>query len=140
MLGGTDATRKFISSKKSAWKWWSSPDKLIRPQVAITVVDKDDKYEAGKPESGLNIRVRCRWNSVREALKTPAVTLQELKIDGQIVAARDTVIKNKRGLIADAYYLYVWGTPTKGKHQVEATIKNLNTNAAEIYTQTYVQN
>jgi prenyltransferase beta subunit len=140
MLGGTEAARKFITSKESAWKWWGAPDKLIRPQVTITVIDKDDKYEAGKPESGLNIRVRCRWNSVREALKTQAVTLQELKLDGQIVAAKDTVIKNKRGLIADAYYLYIWGTPAKGKHQIEATIKNLITNVVEKYTQTYVQN
>ncbi|MEN0052411.1 MAG: prenyltransferase/squalene oxidase repeat-containing protein [Mucilaginibacter sp.] len=140
MLGGIEAARKFLISKEPSWKWWSTPDKLIRPQVAITIIGKEDQYEAGKPETDLNIRIRCRWNSVREALKTPAATLQELKVDGQVVLAKDTVIKNKRGLIADAYYLYVWGNPTKGQHRIEATIKNLSTNAVETYTQTYVQN
>jgi prenyltransferase beta subunit len=140
MLGGTEAARKFITEKEADWKWWSTADKLIRPQVAVTVIGKDDVYEAGKPESGLNIRVRCRWNSVREALKTPVATLLELKVDGQVIAVKDTVIKNKRNLIADAYYLYIWSNPAKGKHQIEATVKNLSTNTVQTYTQTYVQN
>jgi hypothetical protein len=43
-------------------------------------------------------------------------------------------------LIADAYYLYIWGNPAKGKHQIEATVKDLSTNTVQTYTQTYVQN
>jgi prenyltransferase beta subunit len=140
MLGGTEAARKFITQKEADWKWWSAPDQLIRPQVTITVIGKDDIYEAGKPESGLNIRVRCRWSSVREALKSATATLQELKVDGQVVTAEEVIKKGRKDSPVDAYYLYKWGNPDKGKHLIEATVKDLNTNTVQTYKQTYVQN
>lgn len=140
VLGGTEAARKFILSKEADWKWWTTPDHLVRPQVAITVLNKNSIYDAGKPHEGLNIRVRCIWYSNRETLKSPAATLQELKVDGKVVIAKESVIKNRRNIIADAYYLYEWGTPAKGTHKIEATIKNLANNQVHTYTQTFFQN
>ncbi|MES2276716.1 MAG: prenyltransferase/squalene oxidase repeat-containing protein [Bacteroidota bacterium] len=140
VLGGTEAARKFILAKEADWKWWGAPNKLIRPQVAVTVIGKDDLHEAGKPASGLNIRVRVRWNSTRETLKSPAMALTELKVDGKTVAVKDTTIKTKRNTTADAYSLYTWGQPAKGTHKIEATIQDVATKATQTYTQTYVQN
>lgn len=140
MFGGTEAARKFITVKEADWKWWSAPNKLIRPQAAITVITKDDSFETGKPERGVIIRVRCRWNSIREALKSPATTLQELKVDGKIVDTEEVVEKGRRDSPVDAYYLYKWGIPNKGKHLIEATVKDINTNAIHHYTQIYVRN
>ncbi len=117
-----------------------TPDKLVRPQVAITVIGKDDLFEAGNPEAGVNIRVRCRWNSVRNTLKTPAATLQQLKIDGKVVIAEEIIKKDKKDMPADAYYLYQWGNPAKGFHKIEATIKDVNTKFLQTYSQTYFQN
>jgi prenyltransferase beta subunit len=139
MLGGTEAARIFITDKEADWKWWCTPAKLIRPQVAITVIGQDDLFETGKPESGLNIRVRCRWNSVRQTLKSPAVTLEELKVDGKVVVADEILKKGYRDLLVDAYYLYEWGKPAKGKHLIEVTIKDLNTNALQKYNQLFFQ-
>jgi len=140
MLGGTEAARKFITAKEADWKWWSAPNKLNRPQVAVTVIDQDDIFEAGKPENGVNIRVRCRWNSVRQTLKSAAVTLQELKVDGKVVVADEIIKKGYRNLPVDAYYLYKWGKPAKGKHLIEATIKNIDTNEIQRYTQIFFEN
>jgi hypothetical protein len=140
MVGGTADAIKFISSKEADWKWWNTPDKLIRPQVAITVINKDDLFEAGKPETGLNIRVRCRWNSVRNTLKTSAATLQQLKVDGKVVIAEEIIKKDKKDMPSDAYYLYQWGNPAKGSHKIEATIKDVNTKFLQTYSQTYFQN
>lgn len=139
MFGGTEATRKFISDKEAEWKWWGAVDKLIRPQVAIMVISKDDIFEAGKPETGLNIRIRCRWNSVRQALKSPAATLTELKIDGNVVNTEEVVV-GRRNPPADAYYLYKWGNPAKGVHKIEASVRDIRTNAIETYTTSFVQN
>lgn len=139
MFGGTEAARKFVAANEAGWKWWNAPDQSVRPQVAITVIGKDDALEAGKPESGLNIRVRTRWMSNRETLKAPAVTLQQLKVDGKAVAVKDTVIKTKRNTIADAYSIYNWGNPAKGTHKIEALIQDVLSKATQTYTETYVQ-
>lgn len=140
MFGGTEAARKFIASHESEWKWWTGPEKTNRPLAIITVVNKNDEFEAGKPESGLNIRVRCRWKTVRQILKEPIVTLQQLKVDGKVVDVKETVEKDRRNGPADAYYLYAWGQPAKGKHTIQATVKETSTNAVQTYTQTFVQN
>jgi prenyltransferase beta subunit len=139
MLGGTDAARKFINDKERDWKWWDAPNRVNRPQAAITVINNKDAFEAGKPQDeGINIRVRCRWHSVREALKSAAVTLQELKVDGKTVKADEVIKRGKNGPV-DAYYLYKWGNPDKGTHQIEAVIKDLATNIIKTYKQTYTQ-
>ena len=140
MFGGTKAAREFITAKEADWKWWSVPNRLIRPQAAITFITKDDAFEVGKPESGISIRVRCRWNSVRQTLKSPAVVLEKLVIDGQTVKAEELIIKGRRGDVSDAFYIYPWGNPAKGRHQIEVTVKDLKTNTTQTYKQTFVQN
>jgi hypothetical protein len=88
----------------------------------------------------LNIRVRTRWNTVRQTLKSAAVTLQQLKVDGKIVSFEEVIKKSPRGEgTADVYYLYKWGTPSKGLHQIEATVKDLSTNAVKTYKETFIQ-
>ncbi len=139
MFGGTEAARKFLTAKEANWKWWSTPNKLIRPQVAVTVITKDDVFEAGKPENGVNVRVRCRWNSVRQALKSPAIKLDKLVIDGQIVQTEEVITRSRGGAV-DAYYLYKWGNPTKGTHQIEATVKDVNTSFIQTYRHSFDQN
>lgn len=140
MFGGTEAARQFISAQEAKWKWWSTPNKLIRPQAALTVITKDDLFEAGRPENGVNVRIRCRWNSVRQALKSPAIRLEKLIIDGQAVQAEEVISKGRNGQTFDAYYLYKWGNPGKGGHLIEATVKNLNTNVMQTYKKTFDQN
>lgn len=140
MFGGTKAAREFITAKEADWKWWSAPNRLIRPQAAITFITKDDVFEVGKPESGISIRVRCRWNSVRQTLKSPAVLLEKMVVDGQTVKAEELIIKGRRGDVSDACYIYPWGNPAKGTHQIEVTVKELKTNTTQTYKQTFVQN
>jgi prenyltransferase beta subunit len=138
MLGGTDAARKFISGKESEWKWWNG-EKLLRPQAVITVIGKDDPFEAGKPESGLNIRIRTRWRSVRQALKSEAVKLEQLKVDGIVVKA-ELVNVGRRNPPSDSYYLFKWGEPAKGTHRIEAVVRDISTNETITYTITYIKN
>lgn len=136
MLGGTIAARSFISSKEYDWKWWGPADKLHRPQAAITILSKDDLFEAGKPASGLNIRIRTRWNSVRQTLKSPAVELDRLVVDGNEVKA-DPVTVGRGAAFIDAYYLYQWGEPAKGEHTIEAFVEDVHSGKKYTYTQTF---
>ena len=139
MLGGTDAARSFIKQKESDWKWWSTPNNLIRPEVAITVVNKNDLFEAGKPEEGVNIRIRCRWKSSNLNLKYPMNSLKELRVDGIVVNTEDVNVTQRRDLPVDAYYIYKWGTPSIGKHLIEATVIDLSDNTAHTFNQIYIQ-
>jgi prenyltransferase beta subunit len=137
MIGGTDAARKFIAGKESEWKWWNG-NKLNRPLAIITTVTSDDLFETGEPEEGVNIRIRCRWNGVRQAMKSHSALLEELKIDGIPVKAEE-VIKGFRNTVSDAYYLYKWGIPEKGNHMIEARVKDLRSGITRTYTSSYIQ-
>jgi len=122
------------------WKWWQANDSTSCPLAIITIIGKDDELETAKPAAGFNIRVRCRWNTVRQVLKTPAVTLQQLLVDGKPVEAKETILKANRNGVADAYYLYTWGQPAKGRHTITAIVKQLSSNKTENITKTFIAN
>ncbi len=141
MLGGTMAARQFITSNEKNWKWWQDPKKET-PQLwaAITVVHPNDSFEVARPDKGVSIRIRCRWNSVRETLKAPLVELQQLTVDDVIVTPELITKKNRKGDIADAYYVYLLPVPSKGTHRIKAVLKELKTGAAQTMTTSFVQN
>ena len=135
MLGGTAAARKFISEREKDWKWWDEKNNLKRPLAAITVVGSSDLFEAGKPDEFYNVRIRTRWNSVRQALRSPAVVLEELRVDGKVVETR--LVNVGRTRPSDSYYLYSWRNPSKGTHTIVARLRNLKDNKALEYSTTY---
>lgn len=136
MFGGTAPTRKFIAENEDEWRWWDAGNETSRPQAIITLVYKEDKFEEGRPDSGVNIRIRTRWNSVRQTLLAEAVVLERLSINGKTVHAEQIVKKNKGGAPSDAYYLHKWDQPAKGTHRIEAVVKNIQ--SGRLYTYTYL--
>jgi hypothetical protein len=130
MLGGAEGVQLFVRSQQDKWKWWQGDAKLDQPWAAITAITNRDSFEVARPVNGVNVRIRCWWNSVRQALKEPFVTLENLKIDNVEVKPEYVEKKDNRGgAIADSYYLYSLQKPSKGKHVIEATFKNLKTNS-----------
>ena len=125
MFGGTTAAREFISSREENWQWWDSENKPLRPWGAITVIRPEDKFEVGRPDTGLVIRVRCWWKSVRQSLRTPEVELTKLQVDGQTVEAILVNRKARNGDIADSYYHYPIRYPQKGNYVIKATFRNI---------------
>lgn len=129
MLGGAEGIQSFMLSKIDNWKWWNDDASDInRPWAAVTLITKNDSFEVERPATGVNVRIRCWWNSVRQALKDPIVVLEKLTIDNAAVKPEYKEIKNKRGGIDDSYYLYSMEHLSEGKHLVEATIRNLKNN------------
>ncbi len=125
MLGGTMAAREFIASRQKSWQWWDKNESAMRPWAAVTIITPEDKYEAGRPPKGVAVRVRPWWNSVRQSLRTPAVELEKLEIDGQVVEAKLVTVKARNGDVADSYYIYQMEESPTGSHSVKATLKNL---------------
>ena len=128
LLGGADGVQSFVRSQQDKWKWWKSDNELDHPWAAITLVTRRDSFEVARPDTGVNIRIRCWWNSVRQALKEPFIELQSLRIDQVEVKPEYILKKDKNGSIADSYYLYSLPHPAHGKHAIEAMFKNLRNN------------
>jgi hypothetical protein len=132
MLGGAAGVQQYILSQQNKWKWWSVPEKLIRPWAAITVSHPSDSFEVARPDKGVNIRIRCWWISKRPVLERPVTTLIQLKVDGKTVQPEYIEKKDRRGRVMDNYYLYPMESPSTGKHIIEATISNTEDNSVRL--------
>ncbi len=129
ILGGAEGVQSYIISKMNSWKWWTNDTSALNhPWAAITLITQTDSFEVAHPATGVNLRIRRSWNSIRQLLKEPAVVLENLKIDDAEVKPEYKEIKNKRGGIDDSYYLYAMKQLTKGKHTIEATFRNVRNN------------
>lgn len=140
MLGGTPAARKFFSENSTNWQWWDNKEHANRPWAAITILTPRDTFDVARPEKGLAIRVRCWWNSVRQSLKSPAVRLEQLKVNGIIVDPKLVTLKTRNGDTSDAYYWYPVENPEKGEYRIEATLKKVDDSSVKVVNQTFNQN
>jgi len=131
MLGGTADARAFIQSRQKEWQWWNDKtQEMNHPWAAITVVTPTDTLEAGRPDQGINIRIRCWWKGVRQTIKEPLVTLEQLTINN-IPVPRDSVKLVERKNV-DSYYLYSLPNQGKGEHHIKVTLRHLKTNEVRV--------
>jgi len=93
-------------------------------------VRPEDQWEVARPERGVTIRVRCRWDCTTQGLpKTPRVELIGLDVDGQEVTPTLAAPKAKAGVYQDYYHFYPMAEPAPGKHAATATVRTLATKA-----------
>ncbi len=137
MLGGTYPARSFINSKESSWKWWDDKESPNRPWAALTILRPEDKFEAGRPAKGVAIRIRPWWNSIRQSLKTPAVIVEKVEVDGKLVESKLVNVKGRNGDISDSYYLYQQDEPNAGAHTVKVTLLNVKTSERKVVSTSY---
>jgi hypothetical protein len=127
MHGGPPEVLEFVRRRESQWKWWDNPSLLI-PVVSLVALRPDDTWEAARPERGVTIRARCRWDCTAQGLpKTPRVELVSLAIDGRKVTPTLASPKNKAGTYQDYYHLHHVAEPAAGKHTATATVRTLAT-------------
>lgn len=144
---GSPEVLEFIKAREAQWRWWDNP-RVKRPLVSLVAVRPDDEFEAGRPERGVRLRVRCQWeNTTNGAPKTLRVELVSLAVDGQRVEATPLVIQapaaagkaKKKGKgkgkaqaaaaapQAPAQYQYLIENPTPGRHTATVTVRELAT-------------
>lgn len=128
MLGGTTDARQFIISRENTWKWWKDgTNEMNHPWAAITVVTPSDTFEVARPEKGVNIRIRCWWDGVRNVIKRPLIQLDQLSIDHIIIKPENIKKVERRGI--DGYYLYSTAELSEGEHLIEVKLRHLKTDA-----------
>jgi hypothetical protein len=106
--GGTKEVRRRVLDAEDQWRWWGAkPDQVLRPHASLVAVRAGERFEAGAPESGIALRLRCRHENTTMGMpKTPLVELLSLSVDGAAVTPAIVEMKNDRNVITDRYHLY----------------------------------
>lgn len=130
MHGGAPGVQAFVREREGLWRWWPAEDEAaLRPAVSVAVLTPADVFEAGRPDKGAAVRVRCRWdNTAQGKPKRQVVELTGLSIDGKPVTTRLVEVPNPaRGAnqppLADVYHLSELPDLPPGRHTVTAAFR-----------------
>lgn len=124
MLGGTAEARSFIQSRQKEWQWWRDQQtESGLPWGVLTVVESKSKFEVGRPSHGAVVRIRTRWQGLRNRLKEPLTELIELQIDGRRVDPNQIRREQTEGV--DSFQWYP--LPAAGAQKLSATFRHLKT-------------
>ena len=112
------------------WRWWDNPP-IERPLVSIVAVTPKDVFEAGRPEAGVTIRVRCAWENTTQGLpKKPLTELMTMLVDAKEASPKLVQKKTtaKGAAFADHYHELPLAGIQPGKHTVKVSVRVLTTN------------
>jgi hypothetical protein len=131
--GGAKEVIDAIRKRENDWRWWDNPQ-IQRPMVSLVALKPEDEFEAGRPEKGVLLRVRCaRENTTQGVPKRPLAELVKLVVDGKEVAT--TLLERKGGqgkqaqAITDYQHQYHMPSPGAGKHTATVTVRVVDTKA-----------
>lgn len=128
MHAGSDAMLERVRASETAWRWWDNPA-VARPLVSLVVVRPDSKFEVGRPERGVALRVRCaRKNATQGFPLTPLAEMIDLTLDGVAVKPELHEPPRDRGPgISDSYHLLLLSDITAGHHTVTVKVREIAT-------------
>ncbi len=132
---GSDEVTQFVEQRELDWRWWDNPD-IGRPMLSMVVVRPDDEFEAGRPEEGVNLRIRvAHRNSNHGILKEPLAQFESLTVNGEKVSPQLVSVPSTRNpeALEDQYLLYSV-PPTVGQCQATGIARILE--KGELVSQT----
>ncbi|HRE84040.1 MAG TPA: prenyltransferase/squalene oxidase repeat-containing protein [Opitutaceae bacterium] len=104
--GGSDEVIAKVRTLESEWRWWNNPN-VHRPLASLVDLRPGDPFEAGCPDHGVAVRLRCAWRNTPQGFPREALAeFVSMEVDGKEVSPR--LIETQRpkgGGIADSYYL-----------------------------------
>lgn len=119
---GSDEITAFIKGRELDWRWWDNPD-IGRPMVSLVAVRPEDELEMGRPEEGVNLRIRtAHRNTNHGVLKEPLSDFEALWVNGEQVEPEVVSVPSRRSpdSLEDQYRLYSIPSNTTGR--CEATV------------------
>jgi hypothetical protein len=130
MHGGPREVTDFVRAREQEWRWWDNPQ-IRRPLVSVVAVRPADEFEAGRPDNGVMIRVRCACeNTTQGLLKKPLAELIELKVDGEKVSpGLISPLQRPGGPHSDYRHQFHVPDPAPGPHTATARIREVATGA-----------
>jgi hypothetical protein len=125
MHSGSDEVAGFVRERERDWRWWDNPA-IARPMVSIVALRPGDAAEAGRPERGVALRVRCAWENTAQGLpKTALAELVRLEVDGHAVKAELVSRQRSNGQREDHYHIWTSETLTPDAHRADALVRVL---------------
>lgn len=124
---GSDEVLERVRQREKDWRWWSEGG-VQRPMVSLVAVTPADEFEAGRPERGVALRVRCAWTNTEGGQpESPLAELVHLTLDGQTV--KPAVVQKPRasgtGLL-DHYHVWLAPDIRAGRHVAVAVVRELS--------------
>ncbi|MDO8545118.1 MAG: prenyltransferase/squalene oxidase repeat-containing protein [Opitutaceae bacterium] len=138
MHAGSDAVSDIIRAREQDWRWWDNPS-IQRPMLSVVALTPADELEAGRPERGVAIRVRCAWENTAQGLaKQPLSEFVKLRVDDREVATELVARKRANGFFEDHYQHAVFPEMARGGHRATAIVRVLETKAEASQTVEFV--
>jgi hypothetical protein len=126
MHGGAHEVLEFVRQREQDWRWWDNPS-IQRPMVSVVAVRPGDTFEAGRPDAGILIRVRCAWENTTQGLaKRPISELIQLTVDGKLVEPK-LFQKKQAAALADSHHFVHLPSPSPGLHRAVARVRVIET-------------
>jgi hypothetical protein len=128
MHSGSDEVLEFVRAREQTWRWWDNPA-VQRPMVSLVALTPNDPFEAGRPERGVALRVRCAWENTAQGLaKAPLAELVSLRVDDREVQPELIARKRPNGLFDDHAHVFpIPADAPRGKHRATAVVRVLAT-------------
>jgi hypothetical protein len=127
MHGGSREVLDYVRERERDWCWWSTPN-IARPLVSLVALTPEDEFEAGRPERGVMLRVRCAWqNTPQGLLRQPLTELVKLIVDGAEVKPVLVTTPAPRGAAMADHYHQFHLAHTPGLHRATATVRSIET-------------
>ncbi len=127
---GSREVHDAVMARQLQWRWWDNPA-ISRPMVSLAALTPADALEAGRPEKGVTLRVRCAWtNSPQGLAKEPISEFARLIVDGR--EAKPALVERKNAFGAYHEHAYHLALPdlAPGRHSATAVVRVL-ANGAE---------
>lgn len=127
MHSGSREVLDFVRARERDWRWWDNPE-IARPLVTLAVLRPGDPFEAGCPDNGVALRLRCWWECTTQGVpKRQVVELVEVSLDGERLEAKAVEKKTERGVTMDHYHIAHLPQLSPGNHTVSVTVRKLET-------------
>lgn len=121
----SDECARYALDRDDQWRWWGDSPRQ-RPLVTATVLRPEGRFEAGCPEKGMNLRVRCAWSNTPQGRpKTPLAEMVSVTLDDKELLMEPARSTAANGALLDSYHLAPLGGVEAGEHEVVATVRRI---------------
>ncbi|HOR96860.1 MAG TPA: prenyltransferase/squalene oxidase repeat-containing protein [Kiritimatiellia bacterium] len=104
MLGGAPEVREACMRRLDDWRWWDDSGTVLdRMPVSVVTVRPGDRFEFGRPDAGVCVRIRVRreWVEGRKLADPSAITCVGATLDGVAIKPERVAKRDAQGLLEE---------------------------------------